>query len=251
MKSGIYQILNKINNKSYVGKSIDIECRWGHHISFLLNNKHHNHYLQRAWNKYGEGAFIWEVLEEVPNIKLLGVKEVFWIMVLESYNKDFGYNLNNIIDNKIRQSEETKKKISEANKGNQYSLGRVISETTRKKLSKSIKGYKHTEEAKKKISEFHKGNKYNLGYKHSEETKRKKSESLKGNKNNLGHKHTEETKKKISEANKGKQYSLGYKHTEESKKKMKGRNFSEDHKRKISEAKIIRDKIKKGIPLTT
>lgn len=56
------------------------------------------------------------------------------------------------------------------------------------------------------------------GNNRSQETLNKISESKKGNKNFLGHKHSEETLKKMSES-------------------QKGRLFSEEHRRKLSEAK--------------
>jgi len=63
-------------------------------------------------------------------------------------------------------------------------------------------------------------------YRHSEETKRKQSEVKMGNKNSLGHKHTEESKKKMS-INNGR-YWLGKKRP----------SFTEEHKRRIGEARI-------------
>jgi 5-methylcytosine-specific restriction endonuclease McrA len=114
----------------------------------------------------------------------------------------------------FKHSEETKKKMSEAKKGNKSWLGKHLSEETKKKISEAKKGEKsylfgrtgdkhpmfgkhHSEETKKKISE------YNIGKHHSEETKKKFSEAKIGNKSWLGKHHSEETKKKISEAQKG------------------------------------------------
>ena len=64
-------------------------------------------------------------------------------------------------------------------------------------------GKHHSEETKRKISNANKGNKNWLGKKHSEETKKKMSESKKGNKYNLGRKFSEEHKRKMSQAHKG------------------------------------------------
>ena len=63
--------------------------------------------------------------------------------------------------------------------------------------------HKPSEETKKKMSEASKGNKHALGYKHSEEAKNKMSEAKKGNKHALGCKRSEETRKKMSDAKKG------------------------------------------------
>lgn len=64
-------------------------------------------------------------------------------------------------------SDETKKKISEAN------TGRIVSEEARRKISETLTGVPHTEERRKKVSEA------NTGKTHSEETRRKMSETHK------------------------------------------------------------------------
>jgi len=133
-------------------------------------------------------------------------------------------------------SEETKRKMSEAKKGeNNPFYDKHPSEEHKHKISETQKGKKLSEEHKYKISESHKGKK------HSENTKRKLSELLKGENNPLyGKHHSEETKRKMSEAKKGKKLS------KETKRKMskshKGKNHhfygkkhSEEHIRKISE----------------
>ena len=56
-------------------------------------------------------------------------------------------------------------------KGNTYSLGKHLSEETKKKLSEARKGKPKSEEHKKKLSEAHKGKH------HSEESKKKISEA--------------------------------------------------------------------------
>ncbi len=125
-------------------------------------------------------------------------------------------------------SEEHRKKIGEASKGNKYSLG-----------------YKHSEEHKRKVSLAligHKG--YWKGKTFSEEHKRKMGKNSKGNKYALGYKHSEEHKLKLSLDSKiNPNYGMkGKKHSKESILKMsltkKGKKLSEGHKRKLSEANI-------------
>lgn len=62
MKTGIYSIQNVKNGKRYIGSSYDIKNRWWQHKRQLQQQKHHSFILQRAWNKYGEELFIFEVL---------------------------------------------------------------------------------------------------------------------------------------------------------------------------------------------
>ena len=62
---GIYKITNIINKKYYIGSSINIEKRWKGHIRQLNNNTHYNKHLQRAWNKYKQKSFKFEILETI------------------------------------------------------------------------------------------------------------------------------------------------------------------------------------------
>jgi hypothetical protein len=89
-------------------------------------------------------------------------------------------------------SEETKRKKSEAHKGNTTWLGKTHSEETKRKMSDTRKGKTHSEETKRKQSEAKKGKTF------SEESKRKMSEAQKGK--SL----SEETRRKMSETRKGK-----------------------------------------------
>ena len=60
---GIYKIENIINGKIYIGSSTRLLKRFKEHKRKLLNNTHINSILQRSWNKYGEGAFMFSVIE--------------------------------------------------------------------------------------------------------------------------------------------------------------------------------------------
>ena len=81
----------------------------------------------------------------------------------------------------INMSDETRRKLSEANKG------KTLSEEHRRKISESSKGHAVTDETRRKLREANKGKTP------SEETRRKLHEALKGRTR------TEETRRKISE----------------------------------------------------
>ena len=90
--TGIYRITNLINNKVYIGQSINIENRFLRHRNELRRNKQNNSYLQNAWNKYGEKNFEFAILE-VCTEEELDDKECAYIQLFNSMNRDNGYNL--------------------------------------------------------------------------------------------------------------------------------------------------------------
>jgi hypothetical protein len=78
--------------------------------------------------------------------------------------------------------------------GGEGAIGVIISEETRKRKSYAQIGKKQSEETKKKVSESLKGNKRTLGKKHTDETRKKMSNAQKGKQNHFfGKKHTEES----------------------------------------------------------
>lgn len=93
MKSCIYQILNLIDGKFYIGHSQDYDVRWWEHTRKLKVGKHDNQYLQRAWNKHGEAAFEFILIELVKESEMLS-REQFWIDNLGACDNELGYNLN-------------------------------------------------------------------------------------------------------------------------------------------------------------
>lgn len=64
MSSGIYYIINKINNTKYIGSSKNIEKRFKQHKMKLRNLKHHSVFLQRSYNKHGLENFEFCIVEE-------------------------------------------------------------------------------------------------------------------------------------------------------------------------------------------
>lgn len=77
MGVGIYRILNTITNQCYYGSSKEISKRLTRHKNELTKNKHHNQYLQRAFNKYGENSFVFEIVEYCCETKLLDIEQKY------------------------------------------------------------------------------------------------------------------------------------------------------------------------------
>ena len=173
IKSGIYYIENLINNKKYIGQSNNIKDRWRRHISELNKNKHHNDYLQKSWNKYGENNFMFEIIEYC-SIENLDDREQYWIDFYNTMDRDFGYNLKTGGQNGGSiMSDETKEKmsISVKNSYNNSNLRKTRSLNALEQWANPIikekilgknngmYGKHHSEESKKKMSEHSKGRK--------------------------------------------------------------------------------------------
>jgi group I intron endonuclease len=232
--SGIYQIQSSIKpERIYIGSAVNIQNRWWTHLYELRNNKHRNQRLQNHYNKYGKNDLVFSTIISCDKEDLI-VTEQFY---LDSYKTYF--NICKIARSclGLKCSEETKGKISRANKGKQSSLGRYHTKESKKKQSiamkgrsSPLKGTHYSEERKAKIRNPDKI---------SEETREKMRVAK------IGKKLSEEHKKKLGLSRIGNKYSLGYKHTEEAKKKMSesqkgiriGIKLSDEHTKKISEAK--------------
>jgi hypothetical protein len=72
---GIYAIINTSTHEQYIGSSGDIPKRFAQHKALLRRGKHHAPRLQAAWDSYGEAAFEFVVLEELPTSDLLEAVE--------------------------------------------------------------------------------------------------------------------------------------------------------------------------------
>jgi len=87
----IYVINNIINEKQYVGQTIQpLNRRWAHHIWASNNQPNKSWKLYNAIRKYGADNFSIMLLEECANSEL-NEREQYWIKELDTYN--LGYNL--------------------------------------------------------------------------------------------------------------------------------------------------------------
>lgn len=112
-QSGIYCLINIINNKRYIGSSKNIYQRLLKHRSLLRKNKHENIKLQNSWNKYQENNFNFYILEFCNENDLL-LKEQHYI---DTLNPELNITLiveRNILskESRLKQSETRIKKIA-------------------------------------------------------------------------------------------------------------------------------------------
>jgi len=143
----IYKITNKIDNKLYIGQTInDCEARWRHHISKGSNCR----YLSAAIKKYGVDSFEFKLVCITFDNNLDDME----INYIKQYNSlaPNGYNLR-LGGNSGKHNIETKRKISDSLKT------RYKNEINRAKVAKPQLGKPLSEIIKKKISEVLKGRK--------------------------------------------------------------------------------------------
>jgi len=65
-KPGIYKIINTTNGRIYIGSAKEFKRRFAGHLRSLRKETHHNKFLQADFNKCGEDAFEFHVVEVMP-----------------------------------------------------------------------------------------------------------------------------------------------------------------------------------------
>jgi group I intron endonuclease len=163
--TGIYCIRNTIDDRCYIGSALKLCYRLWNHKHLLIKKKHHCKYLQNFVNKYGIDVLYIEILEkDIPKETLISREQYYIDSLLPEFNTL-----------KVAGS----------------SLGTVMTQEQKDKISKNRKGIGHTEDTKKRISETMKG------------VPKPKEHAAKVGLAHRGKKISEEQKKLISENNKG------------------------------------------------
>lgn len=159
MAQGIYKIINTKNNKFYVGSAVDFTARKRRHWWALRSKRHANKHLQAAWDKYGEDAFVFVIVEELDlGVDILAVETV-WLK--EHVGNDYCYNLgteavaftrgwsgdrNPMWGKTFTHTDEAKVRISNASKA------RVQTEEEKAKRRATMKGHHVAPSTRAKIS---------------------------------------------------------------------------------------------------
>ncbi len=171
----IYKATNPKNGKVYIGKTVKtLRERKRFHKSDAKRPKRH---FQYALRKYGIANFKWDILYFCNDPKKLDQKEIEFIKLYNSIDRNVGYNIS-----------------TGGGGGDNYTHN-----PRREEILKAMKIERNTPEAKLRVSKVHKGKKA------TQEQRVDMSERNTGSGNPMfGKNHTEEALKLMSENKKGK-----------------------------------------------
>jgi len=176
----IYTIVNKVNNKIYVGQTIrNLEKRKSEYKKNYIRNNLYNKYLQNSFNKYGWDNFEFKIIDTASTLEELNQKEIYYIDKYNSRNRDIGYNIESGGRNAI-PDDDTLEKMSKSHLGIKQSNEWVRKRVAEKGSNEAKKyGKEKTNEEKELLSKN--SAKYWLGKERDIETKNKISQTKKLN----------------------------------------------------------------------
>lgn len=132
----IYKLINTINNKIYIGLTTEIiseRCR--KRIAEAKYRDSRTSYILNAIRKYGSEVFKIEQIDTANSLKELQQKEIYYIALYNSTDRNIGYNLTKGGEGNLglKMSDKTKDKIR------QKALGRTWAEERKVKHSNILK----------------------------------------------------------------------------------------------------------------
>lgn len=171
----LYKITNLINNKIYIGQTVDPYQRWAQHKS-AAKYQTGSQTVTRAITKYGHESFSFEVIATCKTLDDVNFLENVTINQYDSLNRDIGYNINiggnsapkpsgfgpkisKILKKYYEENESVRKgavlpqewrdNISKGSMGKPgTNNGKEFSEEHKLKMSKSMVGKKHLSQRK-------------------------------------------------------------------------------------------------------
>lgn len=193
----IYIHKNKINGKCYVGQTCrKLETRWGKNgCNYTKTN---NLKFYNAIQKYGWENFEHYIIDKCNNLKDAYKLEQFYIELLDTFKNGYNSTLGGSGSRGRKMTAQTKQKIIVANKGKiswvrfvprekTPMFGKHHSEETKRKIGNANRGRVISQSGREKMRLAKLGKK---GMKRTDETKEKLRQQKLGNKNPMYGKHT-------------------------------------------------------------
>lgn len=157
INSGVYCILNSVNNKKYIGQSGDVYRRIGWHVKTLELGCNKNKHLQAAFNKYGKSAFILKPILICEKSDLTYYEQ----KCMNVFGRE--YNLAPAADSLLgyKHTLDARRNMSKAQKGlnkpplsfvHREAISKALSGRVRQDISAGLRGKKRSEAACDAIS---------------------------------------------------------------------------------------------------
>lgn len=220
---GIYKITSP-SGRIYIGQSVDIYFRWNAHLTSKKVST-----LFHSIKKYGANAHKFEVIHEISLTESQDYINKYECFYIELYSS-FGFRMMNIKSGGSNGalSEETKLKISKSLKGKQNTLGKKLSQEHKEKIRVTSTGRKASPLMIQKLIERNKSKKGCVGPR-------------------LGSKMSEEHKEKLRKLSTGRKLSPESILKREARRKINRKKavWSEEARKKMSEWMKIRRAIEK------
>jgi len=132
----VYKIENKLNNKIYIGITIQgARTRFLHHLYESRSGS--SFPIHRSINKYGKENFTIDTIEVCDSAEKMKEREKFWISFYNTTDRSIGYN---------------------RTIGGDGTFGRLHSDETKEKIRRKALGRRASEEIRARMSESHKLN---------------------------------------------------------------------------------------------
>lgn len=148
---GVYKITSP-SGKVYIGQSVNIEQRWNDYNKPSYFKRCNQPKLKNSALKYGIKNHKFEILTSC-SIEELNTYERYYQEVYNSVKEGLNCVYVDEVNGTYLHTEETKRKISEGNKGYKKWLGKKLTDEHKKKISDAKKGKPliHSEQGKKNI----------------------------------------------------------------------------------------------------
>lgn len=113
-------ITNKLNNKKYIGQTVDFETRMRQHKNAYCSRYRDKLYMQLVDKdiiEYGEENFTFDIIDTATTVEELNEKERYYISRYKTHISHGGYNVKWGGKGGGKHATETKKKIGDSQRG--------------------------------------------------------------------------------------------------------------------------------------